>query len=220
LPPLTSIAAILVLAGMLLSGESASNRSSRIDPLTQTKVALSERNFAEAERGARAALVATPARADLHVLLGRALLEQGKAREARGEFETALRSDPALFEAVRGLAESLERLGQPAAALLEYERATRLRAADFRPWREYGLAAERAGDDPRATDALRRSLALEPDQPDLTLLLARIESRGHEWETGGMATMRPRPVNPEDFLPRSPAPDPSDWLPQPQGRPR
>ncbi|MCC6738217.1 MAG: tetratricopeptide repeat protein [Planctomycetia bacterium] len=208
------------MAGMLAFGSAERPAASAVDALDQARIAQANGRLEDAERGARRLLGAASTRADARVLLGQILLERSKAAEAKDEFEVVVKADASNFEAALGLARALERLGQGAPALFQYARAAHLRESDSRPWRELGLAAERIGDDPQAIDALRRSLALAPDQPDLSNLLARLEARQNEWESGGVATMRHRAVNPEDFLPKSPVPDPNDWLPKPAGKPR
>lgn len=220
LAPATCVAAILIMAGMLAFGSAERPVVAPVDALDQVRLAQAAGRLEDAERSARRLLGSSPSRADARVLLGQILLEESKQAEAKDEFEIVVKADASNFDATLGLARALERLGQGAPALFQYARAAHIRESDSRPWRELGLAAERIGDDPQAIDALRRSLALAPDQPDLSNLLARLEARQNEWESGGVATMRPRAVNPEDFLPKSPVPDPNEWLPKPTGRPR
>lgn len=211
---------MVIMAGLLAFGGAERPTAALPDTIAQARVAQSAGLLDEAERLARQALGAASWRSDARVLLGQILLAASKPRDAKDEFEAVLKQEASNFEAALGLAQALDRLGQGVPALLQYGRAAHLREADARPWRELGLAAERIGQDDQAIDALRRSLALAPDQPDLSNLLARLEARQNEWESGGVATMRPRAVNPEDFLPKSPVPDPNDWLPKPAGRPR
>ena len=220
LAPATCVVALVVMAALLVSDGLDRPEKPCVDLESQAQIAFAEARLADSESALRKLLHRSPGNPASRVLLGRVLLDQQRVGEARSEFETCLKSDPSSFEAVRGLAEALERQGLSAAALLQYERAAHMREEDARPWRDLALAAERAGDDSRAADAIRRSLALNPDQPDLSNLLARLEARENEWDTGGLATMKARPINPEDFLPKSPVLDPNDWLPKPTGRPR
>jgi arylsulfatase A-like enzyme len=66
-----------------------------------------------AERAARAALADAPGRADLQVLLGRALEARGSWEGARAAFAAAAAADPSSQSAWAGLARALRGLGRP-----------------------------------------------------------------------------------------------------------
>ena len=156
--------------------------------------------------------------------LGRVLAERGAEREARELLTAAGDRAKGNPEWARVLAAAWERMGEGALALEWLEVVVRLRPVDPRARRDLGLAQHRWGD-PRALESLNESLALNPDQPDLIVLAARISSERSAPDGGkfgedveGRGDGRPRPVNPEDFMPGSTAPDPHDLLPKSGGR--
>jgi arylsulfatase A-like enzyme len=75
-------------------------------------VALSAGDAGAAERAARLALAEAPRRADLLVLLGRALEAQRRWEEARQAFALASEADPASVSAWAGLSRALAALGR------------------------------------------------------------------------------------------------------------
>ena len=87
-------------------------------------------DLAEAIRVARAGLVAHPSYPSARMTLGRALFDTRDLAAARGEFESVLRGAPDNILASRMLAECLEGLGDPGAALLQFRAAQRLAPAD------------------------------------------------------------------------------------------
>ncbi len=83
----------------------------------------------EAIRVARTGLGSYPQYASARLTLGRALLDSGDVRGARGELEEALRQAPESIVARRFLGRALEAMGELAGAL-EHYRATLQRAPD------------------------------------------------------------------------------------------
>jgi Tetratricopeptide repeat len=84
----------------------------------------------EAIRVARTGLAAHPNYPSARMTLGRALFDTGDLAAARGELELVLRGAPENILASRMLAECLEGLGDPGAALLQFRAALRLAPGD------------------------------------------------------------------------------------------
>jgi Flp pilus assembly protein TadD len=96
--------------------------------------------------------------------LGDLLRRGGRTVEAEGLFQVLVRRHPESAWGHRGLGDLVVETS-PAAALEHYETARRLDPAVTLPGFDYllGVAALRAGDVPRARGALRRAVAVEPD---------------------------------------------------------
>src|SRR5262249_37178058 len=110
--------------------------------------------------------------------LGTVLVRSGDLQPAIGLFETIVQEDPRNAEALVGLAGALAKAGQPGGAIPYFERA--LATGAVSPVVLNGLAVARlqTGDARGAVQALRQSLDLRPDQPDITQMLQRIQQDG------------------------------------------
>ena len=95
------------------------------DPAAAVRVALADGRYDEAVRLARRATVTDPLRADLHYLLGRALLDLGRGAEALPALRSAVYLEPEAGLAHFLLAGALHRTGDPVAASREYRAAAR-----------------------------------------------------------------------------------------------
>ena len=104
--------------------------------LDDVHLALAEGRYADAARLARLAADAAPLTAEVHYLLGRALLDQGQDEPALAALRRAVYLAPDSGLAHFLLAGALARCGDPAAAA-----------------REYRAAAQTLGRDPAAADA-------------------------------------------------------------------
>lgn len=104
-------------------------------------------------------------------LLGRVLCDRGRLVQAKEVFEGLLKSDAKDVDALRGLARAVRAMGQPTAAVPWLETAADLRKDDPAVWKELGLAQRDAGDSISAFTSVQKSLALDPDQADLSALL-------------------------------------------------
>lgn len=210
---------LVALATSSADGSTGDMRS--VDRITQAKVALADREFAEAEKLAREA--GEPGR----LVLGRALLERGRLLEARDVFSSLLKLRAEDPDALRGMGAVLEGLGQHEAALGYLQKAARLRnSAD--DWKALGLLQRERGDSLGALTSLQRSLKLDPQQADLSSMLTDLVT-GKDGLAGktpaasrgfGVDPMNPRPIDPDALVPRPRPPDPSQFFPKPQGRSR
>jgi arylsulfatase A-like enzyme/Flp pilus assembly protein TadD len=112
-------------------------------PALRASVALATRDFARAERDARAVLAQQPGRADVLIILGRALAGQARFADARASFEAAAHLDPRSAVAWTLLGRAHQDLREPEAADRAYERAIQANSRALEPrWR---LAALRLG---------------------------------------------------------------------------
>jgi len=95
------------------------------DPVLAVRTALAEGQYETAARLARRAAVAAPLRAELHYLLGRALVDLGREAEALPALRSAVYLEPRSGLAHFLLAGALRRSGDPVAAAREYSAAAR-----------------------------------------------------------------------------------------------
>ena len=102
-----------------------------------------------------------------------AALESGRLDEAAGALTAILREKPDDADANYYLALARFRQGRQREALPYLERATRLSPANPAPWKLSGLVFLGANDFQRASVALERACALEPNSEDSCYLYAR-----------------------------------------------
>lgn len=99
------------------------------DGLLFVKKPFDRQDFAQAETNARAVLAVSPRFDDVRVLLGRALLAQGKTSEAEREFTAVLAERLPTARSIAwanfGLGEAALKNNQPTAAISYYDRAIR-----------------------------------------------------------------------------------------------
>jgi tetratricopeptide (TPR) repeat protein len=211
----------LVVLGVLAI--KVSTEAPGIEGLAEAKVAFVDRDFERAERILRA-----HSGAEASALLGRVLLERGRAPEAREAFQTALKAEPDHLEALRGMAQSLQALGQDSLAVGTLQKAVSLEKGkdDARLWRELALAQKKSGDAIGALSSLQRSLALDAKQADVAALVSDIGS-GRDAQTLHPAlstAMNPATLQPIPGVPQPGRQDPasSSFLPfqNPSRRPR
>ena len=84
---------------------------------------------------------------------------------------------PGNVDACVNLAAALAKAGDTASAIVYFERAVAAGAASPIVFNGLAVAKLQSGDGAGAAAALRRSLTLKPDQPDIRELLQRLESR-------------------------------------------
>ena len=103
----------------------------------------------------------TGARAGLGLVRGR----EGRMAEAIALLEPVVRESPDHAEALAGLGAALARTGRPAAAVPYFQRAVTAGLRTPPILNGLGFARLEAGDRSGALEALKSSLALQPDQP-------------------------------------------------------
>lgn len=129
-----------------------------------------------------------PDNAKAHTLLGHEFKQKGdpeNLRRAIEEYRTAFRIFPgyrndAVFAASIG--EVLLGMGEPALATEALERAVELNSHWFIPQYNLSLAYALRGDDGKAEESWRRTLALNPDDPRVSSGLSRFYLERREFE--------------------------------------
>ncbi len=130
-------------------------------------------------------------RAQLHV-------EQGREAEAMDEFRLALQASPGNAQLLAELGYQQFLLGHYQDALASYREVVALRPDLSEYWSIYGGLLVAAGDNQAAEAALRRSLAIEPNESSLSNLGMLRYQKG---DYAGAAEMyrRAAELNPTDF---------------------
>ena len=158
------------------------------------RILVQQRLFAEAGPVLEAVIEANPRNAEAWLALARARQGQDRRDEAVAAFERALREDPALNEALFGLAQLLTRAGDPKAAAPLFAEFERLKAttdesgrllgeAELHP-EDYGRVeafvthALANGDFGLALRGAQRFLVELPEDSERHLLLARVFREG------------------------------------------
>ena len=182
-----------------------------VDLLTRAKVLWADGDLAGAEAAARESLKNHPSDLSASQLLGRILLDAGRAAESRLLFTEVLKQDPKNVQAMRGLGLAYQGLGQLELAASCLSGATGLAPKDARIWRELGLVQKQKGDTWGAMSSLQESLSLDPAQADLTALISDLASAGPE------GPGRPVPALATPKVTRTPGapPDPTQHFPKP-----
>ncbi len=130
--------------------------------MSELRAALAARDFATAEKLARAALVLAPADDATRRLLGALLLEQGRAGEALAVL--AAPGGDADLAFLRGHAQAaLDRVPEAAAS---FAAAAAARPGWAQAWAAEGLMRHRLGDLANAHASYAKALALQPDDAD------------------------------------------------------
>jgi len=120
-------------------------------------------------------------------------------REALDQLTQAVRLDPGFAAAHINRAWLLNRLGRAGEALPDLEKAIAINARDVRALDQLGLTYSALDRPEDAEKALRRALALAPDDPDVLMHLGRaLMELGHEGEAqqylGKFQRIRPQKV--------------------------
>jgi len=157
-----------------------------------------------ADRASHRALELDPDLPEAHAARGFALFQLGRHEEAAAEFQTAIRRDPAQFEARYFHARQCFQRGEFAAAARWFEDAARVRddyQARFFAAQSYeamGRSDEARAAYRRALDAAQHHLALNPDDPRATTMCAVSLCRLGEAERGLACAKRALAIDPED----------------------
>ncbi len=145
--------------------------------LRQTRVALAERRYEDAERWIRAALRWDPGSAVLYQTLGRVLNARGKNAEAEAAFVKASDLEPANAEHPYTLGLLYAEMGRLPDTLAALKKAVALDPRYGRAWYNLGLAYAQRELLQEALDALTRAEALMPASPDPPYAAATIYRR-------------------------------------------
>ncbi len=107
-----------------------------------------------------------PGNNGVHINLGNALLDRGRAAEALAQFEEALRLQPDDAAAYYNAANALVRLGRLEDAIGHFQAALHLQPAYFDAHTNLGETLLRAGRIPEAVKEYATAVRLEPDLPE------------------------------------------------------
>jgi arylsulfatase A-like enzyme/Flp pilus assembly protein TadD len=174
--------AYLALARRDLPGaERSFGRAIELDPLDPEphvglgRIHLLQRDDAAAESEYRKALKLDPRDLEARVQLGNLRLKQRRIDEARTIFYQALADRPDSIEALLGLGNALAFQGDLSGAVAKFEAAVDKAPLSAAGWSALGFARLQLGQTSAARAALTKSLALEPDQPQVRSLLAQLK---------------------------------------------
>jgi len=109
--------------------------------------------------------------------LGVVLVRLGELDHAIGLFTAVVGRQPGNVDAAVDLGGALAKAGRPAEAVPYFERAIAAGARSPVVWNSLGFARLESADQTGAIDALRQSLRVKPDQPNIVAMLRRIERR-------------------------------------------
>jgi predicted Zn-dependent protease len=211
------VAALAGLAAVVAPGPTPPAASTS-GPLERARAAYLERDLPGAERLLRDVLRNAPDDRAARRLLGRVLCDRGRLAEAKETYEALLKADAKDVDALRGLARALSAMGQPGPAVQWLQTAADLRKDDPSVWKELGLAQRDAGDSVGAFASIQKSLALDPEQADLSALLPQLLQAPPSAQAPGIPGRvnpfeAPAPARPDDPFrnanrPRPPGVDP------------
>ena len=140
-------------------------------------LAIERGDVGEARRRLDALRTRDPDDPGVNVKLGTVLARSGDLQAAIAMLKDVVDRYPGNVDACVNLAAALAKAGDTASAIVYFERAVAAGAASPIVFNGLAVAKLQSGDGAGAAAALRRSLTLKPDQPDIRELLQRLESR-------------------------------------------
>jgi len=140
-------------------------------------LAIDRGEFSEARVRLEALAARDPADVAVALKLGVVLVRLGQLDPAIALFGRVVAARPNSAEALTNLAGALAKAGRPADAVPYFERAVEAGAVNPVVLNGLGFAKLESGDTPGAVAALRRSLGLKPDQPNVAAVLQKIAGR-------------------------------------------
>jgi choline-sulfatase len=115
--------------------------------------------------------------ASVALKLGVVLVRLGELDRAIGLFTEVVGRQPGNVDAAVDLGGALAKAGRPAEAVPYFERAIASGARSPVVWNSLGFARLESGNQPGAIEALRQSLRVKPDQPNIVTMLRKLEGR-------------------------------------------
>jgi arylsulfatase A-like enzyme/Tfp pilus assembly protein PilF len=140
-------------------------------------LAIDRGEFTEARARLEALAARDPDDAAVGLKLGVVLVRLGQLDPAITLFGRVVAARPNNAEALTNLAGALAKAGRPAEAVPYFERAIEAGAVSPVVLNGLGFSRLEAGDTQGAIEALRRSLRLKPDQPNVAAVLREIGRR-------------------------------------------
>jgi choline-sulfatase len=141
-------------------------------------LAIERAEFPEAQQRLEALAARDPDDTDTTLKLGVVLVRTSQLDRAIALFTAVVSRQPAHKEALINLAGALAKAGRAAEAVPFFERAVQAGAVTPIVLNGLGFARIESGNTRGGIEALRRSLRLKPDQPNIVAALAQIEGRG------------------------------------------
>jgi choline-sulfatase len=132
-------------------------------------------DFAEARARLEAMIGRDPADATAAFKLGVVSVRLGDMKRAVSLFKTVVAREPANGDALVDLGGALLKTGRPAEAATYFQRAIAAGHTDVLAWNGLAFARLQSGDEAGAADAMRESLRLRPDQPDIRAALQKVD---------------------------------------------
>jgi tetratricopeptide (TPR) repeat protein len=132
--------------------------------------------LAQAEKNYRQCLGLNNNHRDCHRGLAVLLIEENRANEAFASIQTWAAQSPSLPEPRMELARLYEEFGNKEAAANTLAEAVRLNPDDPRQWAAMGKVREEMGDNNQALTDYQHSLAINPNQSDVTARVASLQA--------------------------------------------
>jgi arylsulfatase A-like enzyme/thioredoxin-like negative regulator of GroEL len=139
-------------------------------------LAIERGDFREARERLQSLRARDPDDPSIGVKLGTVLARSGELQPAILLFKELVDRFPGNVDACVNLAAALAKAGDTPNAVAYFERAVAAGAASPAVFNGLAVARLQLGDRMRAAEAMRRSLALRPDQADIRMLLQQIET--------------------------------------------
>lgn len=122
--------------------------------------------------------VRLPSDAAIAFQLGLLLVQARELDRAAGLFRIVVAQEPENIDALVDLAGALLSAGHAGEAVTYFQRAIDVGATGTLAWNGLAFARASAGDTAGAAEAMRRSLQIEPDQPEIAATLANLAGSG------------------------------------------
>lgn len=130
-----------------------------------------------AERHLRRAVELDPDYAGVLANLGSLYARTGRSREAIRTLTRAVEKEPGNYEARMNLGAAFGKAGRHEEAIRQFEEARRRGFRSPTLYNGLAIAYHETGQYQKCSESLRESLALDPDQPQVKLMLAEVEAR-------------------------------------------
>ena len=161
----------------LLEASIAKKKDSPVNHDWLGQVYLRSGQLDKAEMAFNTAIALSPKTPEFHVSLGTLRVRQNRLDDARAAYNDALALRPDFPLALFNLGVTWAVQGNLDKAIEAFEKADKAGPASVALLNSMAQAYEQKGDNVKAADALRRSLAQRPDQPDRAAELRKLEGR-------------------------------------------
>ena len=128
------------------------------------------------------AAAAEPINAAHRLMLARALVDSGRAAEVLTMPEPPVDNVPSSLALWHARAEAADAVGDPRTAKLAWQIVATARPSDWRAWSNLGNACAALEEWEDSADALRRAVAIKPDEPSIRRNLAGALGNGGAFE--------------------------------------